>query len=35
MVTTGEHKANLPILLAGGQKLPEGEEVLLAEVGWI
>ena len=25
----------MPILLAGGQKVPKGEDLLLAEVGWI
>jgi len=25
----------MPILLAGGEKVPEGEELLLAEVGGI
>src|SRR5882672_4897039 len=34
-VTSGEYEANIPILLMGGPKVPEGEDLLLEEVGWI
>jgi len=33
-VAYGEDEANIPILLVGIPKVPEGED-LLAEVGWI
>ena len=34
-VTSREDEANISILLAGSPKVPEGEDLLLAEVGWI
>jgi len=33
-VTYREDEANMPILLVGSPKVPEGED-LLVEVGWI